>query len=317
MQEPQQFTSPTQPFPIGDAVVPQSIDMAPEGFELINQGRIFTPFTKTPAVWKPLAAVNWPPSSYDPATNLMYICATDSLWGAVGGDPDYPVEPGALYSGSVVARFAAPRRGVFAVMNVTTNRIAWRQQWVDQCYSGSVVTAGGLVFVGRNDGRFTALDKSSGRKLWEFQTDGGVNAPASVFEYQGKQYVVVLAGGTALAGSKRSDGVWLFSLDGTMDPLPRGSADPMSSPRAGPPAAARAADTRKGKEIYSTTCVVCHGETGKGGTHGGAPLTAKLSADAIANVVNHGRNDMPAFGSALNAEALQDLTAYVLELADR
>ncbi len=182
--------------------------------------------------------MNWPPSSYDPETHLMYICATDSLWGAQGGDPDYPVEPGALYSGSIVARFPAPRRGVFAVVDLKTNKIAWRQQWVDQCYSGSIVTGGGLVFIGRNDGRLTALDKSNGKKLWEFQTDGGVNAPASTFEYKGKQYVVVLAGGTALAGSKRSDGVWLFSLDGTMESLPRGSADPLSVPRpAAPPAA--------------------------------------------------------------------------------
>ncbi len=320
MQEPQQHTSPTQPFPIGDAIVPQFIDIAPEGFELINEGRIFTPFTKTPAVWKPLAAVNWPPSSYDPETNLMYICATDSLWGAQGGDPDYPVEPGALYSGSIVARFAAPRRGVFAVVNLTTNRIAWRQQWVDQCYSGSIVTAGGLVFVGRNDGRLTALDKSNGKKLWEFQTDGGVNAPASTFEYKGKQYVVVLAGGTALAGSKRSDGVWLFSLDGTMEPLPRGSADPVAAPRGGPPGAAapaRAANKEKGKDLYTTTCVVCHGENGKGGTHGGAPFTAKLTRESIVTVLTTGRNDMPPFGSALSPEAMRDLTAYVLELAAR
>ena len=321
MQEPRQYTSPTQPFPVGDALVPQSIDMAPEGFELINEGRIFTPFTKSPAVWKPLAAVNWPPSSYDPETNLMYICATDSLWGAVGGDPDYPVEPGALYSGSVVARFAAPRRGVFAVVDLKTNRIAWRQQWVDQCYSGSVVTAGGLVFVGRNDGRLTAMDKSTGKKLWEFQTDGGVNAPASVFEYKGNEYVVVLAGGTALAGSKRNDGLWLFSLDGTMDPLPRGAADPVGPQRMGPPpgaapgaAAPRAVNVQRGKELYTTTCVVCHGESGQGGSHGGAPLTSKLTPEAIGTVVTRGRNDMPAFGSALSPDALQDLTAYVLAL---
>ena len=37
-QEPRQFTSPTQPFPRGDAFVPQSIDIAPEGFTLVNQG---------------------------------------------------------------------------------------------------------------------------------------------------------------------------------------------------------------------------------------------------------------------------------------
>ena len=323
LQEPQQNTSATQPFPVGDALVPQSIDMAPEGFELVNQGKIFTPFTKHPAIWKPLAAVNWPPSSYDPQSHLMYVCATDSLWGAVGGDPNYPVEPGALYSGSVVQRFAAPRRGVFAAVDLTTNRIVWRQQWVDQCYSGSIVTAGGLLFIGRSDGRLTALDKTNGRKLWEFQTDGGVNAPASTFEYQGKQYVVVLAGGTALAGSKRSDGLWLFSLDGTMGPLPRGSADPVAAPRpapGGPPPAAgagtpqRAADIAKGKEIYSTTCVVCHGESGKGGSHGGAPLTHTLTGEAITNVVSRGRNEMPPFGSAFSSDQLQDLAAYVLQL---
>jgi len=332
MQEPQQHTSPTQPFPVGDALVPQSIDIAPEGFDLVNEGRIFTPFTRHPAVWKPLAAVNWPPSSYDPETHLMYICATDSLWGAVGGDPAYPVEPGALYSGSVVQRFAAPRRGVFAVIDVTTNKLIWRQQWVDQCYSGSVVTGGGLVFIGRNDGRLTALDKSNGRKLWEFQTDGGANAPASTFEYHGRQYVVVLAAGTALAGSKRADGLWLFSLDGTMNSLPRGSADPAGQfpprgpPGAGPPGAgpaipgapapgATAANLDKGKEIYSTTCIVCHGETGKGGSHGGPALTSALTRDAITNVVTRGRNDMPPFGRALSPDQLNDLAAYVLQLA--
>jgi len=296
----------------------------------VNEGRIFTPFTRHPSVWKPLAAVNWPPSSYDPDTHLMYVCATDSLWGATGGDPNYPVEPGALYSGSVVARFAAPRRGVLAAVDLTTNRIVWRQQWVDQCYSGSIVTRGGVLFIGRNDGRFTALDKSNGHKLWEFQTDGGGNAPASTFEYNGKQYVVVLAGGTALAGSKRSDGLWLFSLDGTMDSLPRGSADPAGQfPRgpgpggapAGPAAAGttagRTAHIDKGKEIYTTTCVVCHGESGKGGSHGGAPLTHTLTRESVANVVTRGRNDMPPFASALSADQLQDLTAYVLQLAEK
>jgi quinohemoprotein ethanol dehydrogenase len=319
MQLAQQFTSPTQPFPVGDAVVPQFIDIPPEGFDLVNEGRIFTPFSKHPSVWKPLAAVNWPPSSYDPATHQMYICAQDSLWGAVGGDPNYPVEPGEYYSGSVVARFAAPRRGVVAAVDLTTNRITWRQQWVDSCYSGSTVTAGGLLFIGRNDGRLTAMDKDTGHKLWEFQTDGGVNAPASVFERNGKEYVVVLAGGTALGGSKRSDGLWLFSLDGTMKSLPRGSADPAAAPRpAGPTAAtgpAHVPDLAKGKDIYTTTCIVCHGPTGLGGTHGGAKLTRALAPDGIATVLTKGRNDMPAFGSALSADQLQDVTSYVMQVA--
>jgi quinohemoprotein ethanol dehydrogenase len=281
-------------------------------------------------VWKPLAATNWPPSSYDPATNLMYVCATDSLWGAVGGDPNYPVEPGALYSGSVVNRSAAPRRGIFEALDLKTNKLKWRQQWVDQCYSGSVTTAGGLVFVGRNDGHLDALDKDTGHKLWEFQTDGGVNAPASVFEYKGKEYIAVLAGGTALAGSKRADGLWLFSLTGTKVSMPRGSADPAArgapppaapaargGPVAGPPAPTtptRTADIDKGKEIFGTTCAVCHGPDAQGGVHGGPRLTNALTEDSIKSVVTRGRNDMPAFGAAFSQDQLQDVTAFILKL---
>jgi alcohol dehydrogenase (cytochrome c) len=318
MQEPQQATSPTQPFPIGDALVPQSIDMPLEGFDLVNEGRIFTPFKDDkPVLWKPLAAVNWPPSSYDPESHLMFICATDSFWGAQGGDPEYPVEPGALYSGSIVARIQSPRRGVFAALDVRTNRIAWRQQWVDTCYSGSIVTAGGLVFVGRNDGRITALDKSDGTKLWEFQTDGGVNSTVSTFIRGGEQYVVVYAGGTSLAGSKRSDGVWLFSLDGEIASLPRGSADPQGQFAATRPVTlspGRVADLEHGRELYRQNCMVCHGEDGRGGQHGaGAALTDALTIEAIVGVAAGGRNAMPAFGRVLRPEDFQDAATYIVE----
>ncbi len=59
--------------------MPQQIDIPPEGFDLVNEGRISTPFSQDagPSA-KPLAAVNWPPSAYDPKTRLMYICATDN-----------------------------------------------------------------------------------------------------------------------------------------------------------------------------------------------------------------------------------------------
>src|SRR5712691_12942662 len=40
-QDPRQLTSPTQPFPRGDAFVPHEIDIAPEDFPLVNQGPYF------------------------------------------------------------------------------------------------------------------------------------------------------------------------------------------------------------------------------------------------------------------------------------
>jgi alcohol dehydrogenase (cytochrome c) len=321
-QEPRQFTSPTQPYPLGDAIVPQSIDVQPEGFELVNSGSIFTPYFDKPVLWKPLAGINHPPSSYDPRTHLLYICASDSSWGATGGDPDFDIVPTGPYAGGLVYPSSIGRRGIFAALDVTTNRIAWRQQWPEQCYSGSLTTAGGLVFVGRNDGRLTALNSANGDKLWEFQTDGGVNAPPIAFERDGKQYVVAYAGGTSLAPSKRSDGVWLFALDGKIESLPRGSASASeqfpTTDRGGPPGpfvaeATRAPDAANGRVIYASTCVVCHGENGQGGTHSGIALTNALTVGAIVNTMTNGRNEMPAFGAVMSQQDMRDVAAYLLE----
>ena len=53
LQEPRQGTAATQPYPRGDAFVPQSIAIAPEGSTLVNGGKIFTPFWTTPTLVKP------------------------------------------------------------------------------------------------------------------------------------------------------------------------------------------------------------------------------------------------------------------------
>jgi len=220
-QEPRQFTAATQPFPRGDAFVPHDVDIAPEGFPLVNQGRIFTPFWTDGVIAKPAprGGANWPPSSYDPATNYFYVCGTDSINLFKGGEEDQviPRDSGARYLGGVFGGAPIPGTGIFAALDMKTNRLVWQQRWKDPCYSGSVTTAGGLVFVGRNDGRLTALDSANGKRLWEFQTGAGVNAPASVFQYEGEQYVVAYSAGSLFAGSPRGDSLWLFSLKGTLE----------------------------------------------------------------------------------------------------
>ena len=234
-QEPLQFTAPTQPFPRGDAFVPQSIDIAPEGYALVNQGRIFTPFWSEGVVAKPSArgGANWPPSSYDPDTNYYYVCATDAPALFKGGEADqkFP-QSGQNYLGGAFGGMPLPATGIFAALDMKTNRLVWQQRWKDNCYSGSVTTAGGLVFVGRNDGRLTALNSSNGQRLWEFQTGAGVNAPASVFEYEGEQYIAVYSGGSLFAGAPRGDSVFLFSLNGTMTSATPGQAPAPPAPPA-------------------------------------------------------------------------------------
>jgi quinohemoprotein ethanol dehydrogenase len=224
-QEPRQATAATQPHPRGDAFVPQHLDIAPEGYPLVNGGKIFTPYWTDYIIAKPgiLGGGNWPPTAYDPATGHLYVCASDqaSSFLATEIGTDRP-PPGKYFVGGAFGTNPLAPYGTFTALDMRTNKIVWQQHWADRCYSGATATAGGLVFVGRNDGRLTALDSSDGKKLWEFQTGAGMNAPVSVFAYNGKQYVVAYSAGNMFAGSARGDSVWLFALDGTLDPVPPG-----------------------------------------------------------------------------------------------
>jgi alcohol dehydrogenase (cytochrome c) len=224
-QEPKQATAATQPYPRGDAFVPQHLDIAPEGYPLVNGGKIFTPYWTDYIIAKPgiLGGANWPPTSYDPASGYLYVCASDqasSFLSAEIGTERPP--PGEYFVGGAFGTNPLAPYGTFTALDMRTNTIVWQQHWADRCYSGVTTTAGGLAFVGRNDGRLMALDSANGRKLWEFQTGAGMNAPVSVFGHNGKQYVVAYAAGNMFAASAKGDHVWLFALDGRLDPVAPG-----------------------------------------------------------------------------------------------
>lgn len=63
-------------------------------------------------------------------------------------------------------------------------------------YGGPIVTAGGLVFIaGTKDERIRAFDKKTGEVIWEYQLPAGGFATPITYEVNGKQYVVIAAGG--------------------------------------------------------------------------------------------------------------------------
>jgi alcohol dehydrogenase (cytochrome c) len=220
-QEPRQATAATQPMPRGDAFVPQHLDIAPEGYSLVNGGRIFTPYWTDYIIAKPgiLGGANWPPSAYDAATGYLYVCASDAASSFLAAEIGTERPPaGEYFVGGSFGTNPLPAYGTFTALDLRTNTIVWQQHWANACYSGATATAGGIVFVGRNDGRLTALDARDGKKLWEFQTGAGMNAPVSVFAHDGKQYVVAYSAGNVFAGSAKGDSVWLFALDGTIEP---------------------------------------------------------------------------------------------------
>ena len=314
-QEPRQATAATQPFPLGDAFVPLSMEVAPEGFELVNRGSIFTPYWTEYVLVKPglRGGANWPPSSVDIETGYIYVCAADDASAFRAWDISDELPPaGEFYIGGNFGTHPMPTFGIFAALDLRTNKLVWQQHWPERCLSGSVATAGGLVFVGRNDGRLTALHSGTGAKLWEFQTGAGVNASASVFEHDGRQHVAVYSGGHVQGGA-HGDSVWLFSLGGTLDQVTPETQQ--SAPRLTSSGNAEL-NLEAGRVAFVNSCVFCHGADGTGG-HGGPAFTTILSADEIKRIVADGRNQMPAFGSFLDEAAVANVSAWVLELAQR
>lgn len=315
----EQKTSPTQPYPIGDAFIPQFIDVAPEGTPLVNQGRIFTPFLYEPVLVQPGLAggANWAPSAYDPTRQVMYVCASESSVVLYMEDTELPEEhSGATWTGGNFGGSKRPTVGIIAAIDVTTNTLVWQYRWQDACYSGLLTTAGDLLFVGRNDGRLTALDIDTGLEVWGFQTGAGMNAPAISFEKDGTQYIAAYSGGNLFQGSPRGDSLWLFSLQGAMEETTPGDTVPnVASVTGVDPGQFMVAegdpDIAAGETLYKQTCLPCHGDDGMGGHNNAMPLNNLTDITDVITIVSTGRNAMPTFTGALTPEQIRDVSGYV------
>lgn len=78
---------------------------------------------------------------------------------------------------------------------------------------GPLVTKGGLVFIGAAmDERFHAYDKETGKLIWEYQMTAGGYASPSTYEIDGRQYVVIAAGGGGKPETRPGDTFYCFAL---------------------------------------------------------------------------------------------------------
>ncbi|MBI4420668.1 MAG: PQQ-binding-like beta-propeller repeat protein, partial [Gemmatimonadetes bacterium] len=100
--------------------------------------------------------------------------------------------------------------GAFIAWDAARGRKVWEIREKFPVWSGSLATAGDVVFYGTLDGWFKAADARSGKVLWKFKVGSGVvGCPIAYTGPDGKQYVAVYAGiggdWFLLAGDVRSD----------------------------------------------------------------------------------------------------------------
>jgi quinoprotein glucose dehydrogenase len=80
---------------------------------------------------------------------------------------------------------------------------------------GPITTASGLTFIGATtDGYLRAFGTETGEELWRAHLPAAAHATPMTFQLdpEGRQYVVVAAGGHMLLGSKPGDALVAFAL---------------------------------------------------------------------------------------------------------
>ena len=176
----------------------------------------------------PLGARNWPSTSIDPATGMLYVPMVEFC-------TDYSYAPGTpaqTAAGGVDISFSGmlPRPdndGRFSrltAVNLKTGKVAWIRRQRAPLASATLATAGGIVFSGDRDRYFRAVDETTGKALWEMRLNATPNSFPVTFAAGGQQYVAVTTGGgsswdgaTAAAGTEIVNPaggatLWVFKL---------------------------------------------------------------------------------------------------------
>jgi PQQ-dependent dehydrogenase (methanol/ethanol family) len=124
-----------------------------------------------------------------------------------------PYPEGKLWLGGAFKSIPGEEQwGNVTAVDYDTGMIRWKVKTEQPMIGGVLATAGGLVFTGEGNGQFKAYDAETGAVLWNFQAGAGVNAPPSSYTVDGKQYIVVAAGGNTQLNFKRGNNIIAFTL---------------------------------------------------------------------------------------------------------
>ena len=206
---------------------------AQEEMKKLRSGPLFTPPSYKGTLMLPgvLGGANWGGGAFDPETGILYVKTTNMAHIARVKQPDRTQanprasEVDADWTGDLVGTNATfhnglpltkPPYGQLVAVDLNQGTIRWQIPFGDWPElrrnpalanvklpkslgiagpAGTIVTAGGLVFVGGGDAAFHAFDKASGKELWESPlTSGSHGTPMTYRSSEGRQFVLVASG---------------------------------------------------------------------------------------------------------------------------
>lgn len=341
---------PTQPFPIKPLPLartsltreelttrtPEAAKYCREQFDHYVLGGLYTPFGLKPTLTFPgaMGGGNWGGVSFDP--ELGYIFVNTTNMGGIGHmAPSPPGSPMPYRNESAYARFLdgqqfpcqQPPWGELSAVSTKSGDIVWRvplgsfdeleakglKNWGTPNVGGSLATGGGLVFIGAtNDFRFRAFDSRTGEELWVTRLNATANAtPVSYLGRDGKQYVVVAAGGPDHLRSvgdnsaNSSDTLIAFALsDGNLPDVSinaQSAGQPMSRQKRTPGVTNAPVILPEGteKQVLTRVCGKCHGLE----TFSKSRLSRQEWQKVVTDMVQRGASGTP--------EELQTVLSYL------
>lgn len=173
-------------------------------------------------------AKDWQPSAFSHKTGLLYIPHNNLCMDLTEVEVGYLA--GTPYVGTDVKMMAGPgdgSRGEFAAWDIMNGEKVWSIKERFPAWSGTLVTAGNVVFYGTMEGWFKVVDAVTGKLLWQFKTSSGIiGQPTTWRGPDGKQYVAIVSGvggwsGAIVAGNlDERDGTAALGFVNAMRDLP-------------------------------------------------------------------------------------------------
>ena len=140
---------------------------------------------------------NWPAASFDPISKLFYVRVTDGC--AIYKKNPAPIEIGERFFGGSAAGQPGSQSFIRAV-DVHSGLKVWDYPLAGGGGgSGTLATAGGLLFFGEAGGTFNAVESKTGKPVWHFETGQAWRASPMTYMVGGKQYVVLAGAGGIFA----------------------------------------------------------------------------------------------------------------------
>ena len=141
-------------------------------------------------------AHNWFPMSFSPRTGFVYLPVTEmgASYSQKGIDPATwkPIPHSVQFAGTAIGDGDPPAdsaRSSLVAWDPVRARPVWTIETPGAHNSGTLATAGDLVFQGQADGRIHAYAAGDGRRLWTFDAGTAVLGTPITFSVDGRQYV--------------------------------------------------------------------------------------------------------------------------------